>query len=180
MITLGTQNYDTDKNVWPVNKPITKLDAIKQTSGEAQYCNDLPAYPREVFCAFVITEIGNGKIDSIDASKALAMKGIVAFFSSKDIPGKNLCITGADKFLFLPQDEILFAEKDVLYPGQPVGVIVAETHNLANEAAKLVKIKYSASLKRKPVISIEDALATQDDTRFMQSVNIPAKKKGEN
>lgn len=80
-ITLGTQDYDTDKNEWPVNKPITKLDAIKQTSGEAEYCNDLPPYPREVFCAFVLTEVGNGKIDSIDASKALSTKGVVAFFS---------------------------------------------------------------------------------------------------
>jgi len=166
--------------VWPINKPITKLDAIKQTSGEAQYCNDLPPYPREVFCAFVLTKIGNGKIDSIDASKALGIKGVMAFFSAKDIPGKNLCISAANKMTFLPEDELLFAEKDVLYAGQPVGVIVAETHNLANEATKLVEIRYSESLKTKPVISIEDALATQDNTRIMQSVNTPAKKKGRN
>jgi len=174
------QDYETDKNVWPINKPITKLDAIKQTSGEAQYCNDLPPYPREVFCAFVLTKIGNGKIDSIDASKALGIKGVVAFFSAKDIPGKNLCISAASKMTFLPEDELLFAEKDVLYAGQPVGVIVAETHNLAIEAAKLVEIKYIETLRRKPVISIEDALATKDDTRLMQGISIPAKKKGGN
>jgi len=174
------QEYDTDKNVWPVNKPMVKLEAIQQTSGEAQYCNDLPPYPGEVFCAFVLTKVGNGKIDSIDASKALAMKGVVAFFSAKDIPGKNLCISAASQLLMLIVDELLFAEKDVLYAGQPVGVIAAETHNLANEAAKLVEIKYTDTLKRKPVISIEDALAANDDTRFMQVVNVLAKKKGEN
>ncbi|XP_036145981.1 xanthine dehydrogenase/oxidase [Monomorium pharaonis] len=178
-LSSGTQDYDTDKNVWPVNKPVTKLDAINQTSGEAQYCNDLPPYPREVFCAFVLTEIGNGKIDSIDASKALSRKGIVAFFSAEDIPGKNLCISAASKLRCLINDELLFAEKSVLYAGQPVGVIVAETHNLANEAAKLVKINYSEILRRKPVISIEDALATHDNTRFMHSGNVPATKKGE-
>lgn len=178
MDILGKQDYDTDKTLWPVNKPITKLDAIKQTSGEAHYCNDLPPYPREVFCAFVLTEIGNGKIDSIDANEALTMKGVVAFFSAKDIPGKNLCISAADKLQFLQQDELLFGEKDVLYAGQPVGVIVAETHNLAIKAAKLVKITYSDILKRKPIISIEDALATKEDARIMQTVNIPAKKKG--
>ncbi|XP_039304251.1 xanthine dehydrogenase isoform X1 [Solenopsis invicta] len=179
-LSSGTQDYDTDKNMWPVNKPIPKLDAIKQTSGEAQYCNDLPPYPGEVFCAFILTEIGNGKIDSIDASKALSMKGVVAFFSAKDVPGENLCISAASQLERLTNDELLFAEKDVLYAGQPVGVIVAETHNLANEAAKLVKINYSEILKRKPVISIEDALATDDDTRFMNSSNVPATKKGEN
>ncbi|XP_011706589.1 PREDICTED: xanthine dehydrogenase-like, partial [Wasmannia auropunctata] len=49
-LSSGTQDFDADKTLWPVNKPMPKLDAIKQTSGEAQYCNDLPPYPREVFC----------------------------------------------------------------------------------------------------------------------------------
>ncbi|XP_025074447.1 xanthine dehydrogenase-like [Pogonomyrmex barbatus] len=179
-LSSGTQNYDTDKTVWPVNKPISKLEAIQQTSGEAEYCNDLPPYPREVFCAFVLTEISNGKISNIDVSKALAMKGVIAFYGAKDIPGKNLCISAAHNFCTLMEDELLFAEGDVLYAGQPVGVIVAETHNLANEAAKLVKINYSESLSRKPVISIEDAFASGDNTRFRNSVNVPAKEKGEN
>ncbi|KAL6263816.1 hypothetical protein P5V15_003899 [Pogonomyrmex californicus] len=169
-LSSGTQNYDTDKTVWPVNKSYTK----------AEYCNDLPPYPREVFCAFVLTEISNGKISNIDVSKALAMKGVTAFYDAKDIPGKNLCISAAHNFYSLMEDELLFAEGDVLYAGQPVGVIVAETHNLANEAAKLVKINYSESLSRKPVISIEDAFASGDNTRFRNSVNVPAKERGEN
>lgn len=164
--------------MWPVNKATIKLEAIQQTSGEAQYCNDLPPYPGEVFCAFVSTDIGNGKIQSIDASKALAMKGVVAFFSAKDVPGKNLFASGANKLMMLNFDEVLFAEDDILYAGQPVGVIAAETHNLANEAAKLVEIKYSEPLKRKPVITVEDALATKDDSRIMLGTSIPAQKKG--
>lgn len=164
--------------MWPVNKPTIKLEAIQQTSGEAQYCNDLPPYPREVFCAFVTTDISNGKIKSIDASKALAVKGVVAFFNAKDVPGKNVFTAGVNQLMMLPYNEILFAENDILYAGQPVGVIVAETNNLANEAAKLVEIKYSEPLKRKPVITVEEALATQDDSRIMQGTNVPAKKKG--
>ncbi|CAL1679573.1 unnamed protein product [Lasius platythorax] len=179
-VSSGTQDYDSDKNTWPVNKPTIKLEAIQQTSGEAQYCNDLPPYPGEVFCAFVSTEIGNGKIQSVDASKALAVKGVVAFYAAKDVPGKNLFASAASQLMMLMNDEILFAEEDVLYAGQPVGVIAAETHDLANEAAKLVEIKYSESLKRKPVITVEDALATKDDSRVVLGANIPAKKKGEN
>ncbi|XP_077273964.1 aldehyde oxidase 1-like [Temnothorax americanus] len=146
-LKFRTQDYDTNATLWPINEPITKLDAIKQTSGEAQYCNDLPPYPREVFCSFVVTKCGSGKIDRIDASKALSMEGVVAFFSAKDIPGKNMFISPASKLTFLQEDELLFVEEDILYAGQPVpvGVIVAKTHNLANKAAKLVKIKYSGS-----------------------------------
>ncbi|XP_011061244.1 PREDICTED: xanthine dehydrogenase/oxidase-like isoform X2 [Acromyrmex echinatior] len=179
-LSSGTQDYDTDKNVWPINKPMVKLEAIQQTSGEAQYCNDLPPYPGEVFCALVLAEVANGKIDSIDASKALAVKGVVAFFSAKDVPGKNLCISASNRLMMLINDELLFAEKEVLYAGQVIGVIAAETHNLANEAAKLVEVKYSETLKKKPVLTIEDSLVTKDDTRFMKSISIPAKKKGDN
>ncbi|XP_018394514.1 PREDICTED: xanthine dehydrogenase/oxidase-like [Cyphomyrmex costatus] len=179
-LSSGTQDYDTNKNMWPVTKPITKLKAIMQTSGEVQYCNDLPPFPREVFCAFVLTEIGNGKIDSIDANKALKMKGVVAFFSAKDVPGENLCVSAVSELLFLQENELLFAENYVLYAGQPVGVIVAETHDLANEAAKLVQIKYIEPLVTKPVISIQDAITTQDESRFRLNANYPGKNKGKN
>jgi len=161
-----------------VNEPLAKIESIHQTSGEAQYCNDLPPYPGEVFCAFVYTDIANGKIESIDASKALALKGVVAFYTAKDVPGKNVCLSGDQKLMMINEDELLFAEKDVLYAGQPVGVMVAETHNLANEAAKLVKINYSESLKRKPVITNQDALVSQDDTRIMVGGSVSRQKKG--
>lgn len=162
--------------MWPVNKPTRKLEAIQQTSGEATYCNDLPPFPREVFCAFVLTTISNGKIASIDTSKALAAKGVIAFFGAKDVPGNNLMISAASQEFMLWNDEILFVEEDVLYAGQPVGVIVAETHSLANEAAKFVEIKYSEPMKRAPVISVEDAIATEDDSRFLQPRNASKKK----
>ncbi|XP_025155411.1 xanthine dehydrogenase/oxidase isoform X3 [Harpegnathos saltator] len=177
-VSSGVQDFDTDKKIWPLNKPTVKLEAIHQTSGEAQYCNDLPPFPGEVFCAFVHTNIGNGKIESVDPSKALKMKGVIAFYSAKDVPGKNLCIAAASQEIMLSQDEILFAEKDVLYAGQPIGVIVAETHNLANEAAKLVEVKYSDSLKKKPIVSIDDAIAAKDETRFLKNGEKVAKRKG--
>ncbi|EFN85872.1 Xanthine dehydrogenase/oxidase [Harpegnathos saltator] len=176
-VSSGVQDFDTDKKIWPLNKPTVKLEAIHQTSGEAQYCNDLPPFPGEVFCAFVHTNIGNGKIESVDPSKALKMKGVIAFYSAKDVPGKNLCIAAASQEIMLSQDEILFAEKDVLYAGQPIGVIVAETHNLANEAAKLVEVKYSDSLKKKPIVSIDDAIAAKDETRFLKNGEKVAKRK---
>ncbi|XP_018404573.1 PREDICTED: xanthine dehydrogenase/oxidase-like [Cyphomyrmex costatus] len=175
-LSSGNQEYDSHSDEWPVGMPTPKLESYEQAAGEVQYCNDLGPYHGEVFCAFVVTKIGNGKIMYIDARKALKMKGVVDFFSADDVPGKNLCISAASKLTSLPEDELLFAEKDVLYAGQPVGVIVAETQNLANEAADLVQITYSA--EKHPVISIEDAINANDKTRIRESVNIPAKRKG--
>ncbi|KAG5312449.1 XDH dehydrogenase, partial [Acromyrmex insinuator] len=176
-LSSGQQHYVTRENLWPVNQPMPKLESLKQISGEAQYCDDLLPFPKEVFCAFVVTNVGNGEILKVSASLALEQEGVVAFFSAQDIPGQNLCISAANKLMFLPEDELLFAEKDILYAGQPIGVIVAETHNIANEAAKLVEIIYSERIKN-PMISIEDVLDVKDETRIRQSVTIPTKRKG--
>ena len=34
----GSQEYDTDKTLWPVNKAVPKLEAQIQTSGEFPNC----------------------------------------------------------------------------------------------------------------------------------------------
>lgn len=72
-LSSGKVDYETDKNLWPYNKPLPKKESIYQTSGEAQYINDIPPQLHEVFCAFVHCEFANGKIDHIDATQALVM-----------------------------------------------------------------------------------------------------------
>ncbi|XP_043496073.1 indole-3-acetaldehyde oxidase-like [Polistes fuscatus] len=179
-LSSAKQDFDTDNNIWPLNKPIAKRESIYQTSGEGQYVNDIMPLKDEVFCAFVSTEVANGIIENIDASKALEMKGVVAFYTAKDIPGKNIFISASSNLQMLNEDELLFAEDKISYAGQPVGIIVATTHTIANEAVKKVKITYTDALKTKPIITIDDALASNDKTRIFQTVNVSAKNKGKN
>lgn len=72
-LSSGKQDFDSNKNLWPLNQPLPKLESIYQTSGEAQYSNDIPPLSDEVFCAFVLTTVGAGKLDKIDASEALVL-----------------------------------------------------------------------------------------------------------
>ena len=34
---VGTQKFDTDKDLWPVNKPVPKIEAQAQTAGTVRY-----------------------------------------------------------------------------------------------------------------------------------------------
>lgn len=72
-LSSGKQDFDSNKNLWPLNQPLPKLESIYQASGEAQYSNDIPPLADEVFCAFVLTTVGTGKLDKIDASEALVL-----------------------------------------------------------------------------------------------------------
>ncbi|XP_076232212.1 xanthine dehydrogenase/oxidase [Calliopsis andreniformis] len=174
-LSSGTQDYDTDKNLWPLNQPLPKLEALYQASGEAQYVNDIPPFEDEVYCAFVLSTVSNATLKSIDPSEALKQKGVIAFFSAKDIPGENLFIAAASKQFTLDCDERLFADSKIEYAGQPVGVIVANTQVIAHEAAEMVRISY-ADVQKKAIVKIEDAI--NDETRLLKVADIPAKTKG--
>nr|XP_031846555.1 xanthine dehydrogenase 1-like isoform X1 [Nomia melanderi]XP_031846556.1 xanthine dehydrogenase 1-like isoform X1 [Nomia melanderi]XP_031846557.1 xanthine dehydrogenase 1-like isoform X1 [Nomia melanderi]XP_031846559.1 xanthine dehydrogenase 1-like isoform X1 [Nomia melanderi]XP_031846560.1 xanthine dehydrogenase 1-like isoform X1 [Nomia melanderi] len=177
-LSSGKQDYNTDKNLWPLTQPLPKIESAYQTSGEAQYVNDIPPIPNEVFCAFVLSTVPNGKVGSIDSSEALKMKGVVAFFSARDIPGKNLFISKDSKEPMLFSDEVLFADEKVEFAGQPVGIIVATSQRIANEAAEKVRVSYVDVRQDKAVFSIEQVLASNDDTRIMQTATHAAKSKG--
>lgn len=69
-LSSGSQNYDTDRDNWPISQPVTKLEALLQTSGEAEYVNDIEVQKGEVFCAFTLAD-RIGTFEKIDCSEAL-------------------------------------------------------------------------------------------------------------
>lgn len=70
-VSHGHQDFQTHKDLYPLNKPMPKLEATIQCSGEARYANDIPLFPAEVFGAFVLSTVYSGEIDTIDASEVL-------------------------------------------------------------------------------------------------------------
>eukprot|EP01111_Echinosteliopsis_oligospora_P015503 TRINITY_DN6157_c0_g1_i1.p1 TRINITY_DN6157_c0_g1~~TRINITY_DN6157_c0_g1_i1.p1 ORF type:complete len:771 (+),score=277.00 TRINITY_DN6157_c0_g1_i1:923-3235(+) len=145
---LANKSTRLKKSNAPVGQPETHMSAAKQVTGEAQYTDDIPNAPNGLFAAFVMSEKPHANIISVDPSRALAYKGVVAFFSAKDIPGENQ--VGP-----VIKDEELFASKEVLCVGYPIGVIVAETHQAAVDASRLCVIQYE---DLPAVISIEQAI----------------------
>ncbi|KAJ8719961.1 hypothetical protein PYW07_012004 [Mythimna separata] len=155
----GTQKFSTDASLWPFSQPIPKLEATIQCSGEAKYTEDIPSFCNEVFAAFVLSTVGKGTIVKMDPSEALAMDGVIAFYTHNDIPGLN-SFTPVDSPVSSMNEEVL-CEGTVKYHSQPIGIIVAETQNLADRASKHVKVQYSNVST--PVTDIN--VAKDDSTR---------------
>ncbi|KAI5610778.1 xanthine dehydrogenase/oxidase, partial [Silurus asotus] len=141
-----------------VGRPVMHLSALKQATGEAIYCDDIPRFENELCLALVTSTKAHAYIKSINTDDAMALPGVVLFVSAKDIPGSNK--TGPVVY-----DETVFAEDKVTYVGHIVGAIVADTQVHAQRAAKAVKISYEEC--QPVIITIQDAIANES---FFQPV----------
>lgn len=122
-------------------KRIPKIEADIQCTGEAQFINDIPKFQNELCAAFVLGDKVNGRIVNIDASEALKIPGVIAFYGAKDIPGINNFMPLRFKAFNLRVEEVFCSDK-LLYHGQPIGIILADRFDVAYQARSFVKVEY--------------------------------------
>ncbi|XP_027700445.1 aldehyde oxidase 3-like [Vombatus ursinus] len=149
-IPCGTQAYECVDSHQPpqdpVGRPVMHQSGIKHASGEAIFCDDMPAIDEELFLAVVTSTRPHAKIISIDASEALALPGVVDVITAQDIPAQN-----GD------EEERLYAQDEVICVGQIVCTVAADSYFHAKQAAKKVNIVYE---DMEPVIvTIKDAVS---------------------
>ena len=136
----------------PVGKPIRKLEAPIQATGEAVYPSDEVTPHNGLHAAIVYSTKCAVKLVSLDASAALACDGVVSFCSAVDVPGANMLGTG--NALFVSIGDV------VKCIGAPLGVICATSEALANKAASKVVAKYE-DIGLKPVTNLQQALSSK-------------------
>lgn len=73
--------------------------------------------------------------------------------------------------------EELFCSRTVSYYHQPVGIVVANSHLLALQAAEKVKVFFDRP-KEKPLLSIVDVLNANAKERIKVLTTVVASKKG--
>ena len=139
-----TGPFNVDKGV---GKAVKHLAADLQVTGEALYLDDMPN--TGLYGAMVMSSKSRAKILSVNAAAALAMPGVHGYFDHRDVDGSNAW--GAIIF-----DEEVFATSDVYTTGQPIGIIVADSHALARRAASLVEVEYQTL---DAILTIEEAIA---------------------
>ena len=134
----GSQLFDIKSSeVDPLRKPLKHNTADKQSSGEAIYVDDIPRIKGELHMDFVLSTKAHANILEIDESQALQIPGVAAFYCHKDIDADCNQYT-----MVLEPDEVLFAQGTVLCVGQVIGVILAETPEIAAQAVDLVHVSY--------------------------------------
>jgi 4-hydroxybenzoyl-CoA reductase alpha subunit len=117
-----------------VGKPLRRVDARGKVTGETRFADDL-ALPGMLFMKLVRSTVPHARILSVDAGRALALEGVRAVLTGADFPVP---------FGILPvsQDEHALCTDKVRFVGDPVAAVVAQDELLAEEAARLVSVRY--------------------------------------
>jgi aerobic carbon-monoxide dehydrogenase large subunit len=120
---------------------IKRREDPRLITGKGKYTDDIKL-AGTLHMAFVRSPHAHAIIKNIDDSAALAMDGVVAVYTGKDM---NLPIpTGAlikEAGLVTPEHPSLAKEK-VRYVGDGVAIVLAENRYLAQDAADAVKVTY--------------------------------------
>ena len=109
--------------------------AILHALGEAVYTDDIPEAQGTLHAALGLSAKAHAHILSLNLEPVKAMPGVVAVYTYKDIPGTNDCGP-------IIHDDPILAEEKVEYVGQPVFIVVADTHDNARRAARKADIRY--------------------------------------
>ncbi|WP_136646254.1 xanthine dehydrogenase molybdopterin binding subunit [Tabrizicola sp. YIM 78059] len=138
-----------------MGKPLPHDAAPLHVTGQARYVDDLPI-AGALHLAFGLSTVAHGEITAMDLSAVRAAPGVVAVLSAEDLPEMPDCSPSA-------HDEPLLAVGKVHYVGQPVFLVIAESHLAARKAARLGKVSYR---ELPAILTVDDALAA--NSRFEQ------------
>lgn len=123
-------------------RPI-RHDGIDKVTGRAKYGADI--HPTGLIYGVVLrSPHAHAKIKSIDVSKALALPGVRAVVTHKDLrePGDRILELGEGAVNLRHLSNNVLAADKVLYKGHAVVAVAADTVHIADEAAGLIKVEY--------------------------------------
>jgi len=141
---------------------MNRIDGRLKVTGKAKYSAEFtPA--GMVYGVLVGSTITKGSIRSIDtkaAEKAPGVLAVITHFNCPKIPGYQVEAGKAE-----PEKGTykLFYNNKILFNGQPIAVVVANTFERALFAASLVKAQYSADTHRTNLRASTDKAFTPND-----------------
>jgi xanthine dehydrogenase YagR molybdenum-binding subunit len=122
--------------------PVSRVDGRAKVTGQARYAAEQPAVDL-AYGVVVSSTIAKGRIGALDLDAARAVPGVLDILSHQNRPRVRKLdlfykdMTAPSGSPFKP-----FHSDGILYSGQPVALVLAETFEAARYAASLVRVIY--------------------------------------
>jgi xanthine dehydrogenase YagR molybdenum-binding subunit len=118
-----------------IGKPTLRYDGVAKVKGSGKYTADVQL-PGMLYARMVDATIPHGHIVSIDTAEAEKLPGVRAVHVIEHVYGVAE--------LRDPKQEAPSRYPTVRYAGQPIAGVAATSQHIADDAAKLVKVRYDA------------------------------------
>jgi carbon-monoxide dehydrogenase large subunit len=126
-----------------IGAPIRRREDLRLLTGRATFTDDIKL-PHMLHAVFLRSPHAHARLKSIDATRALALPGVVAVLTFQDIaafakpiPIRLYPLPGLERFLQYP-----LARDTVRYVGDPIAVVVAESRYIAEDALDAMDVTY--------------------------------------
>ncbi len=117
-----------------IGKPIALVDAANKTTGGGKYTDDF-SLPGMLVGKILHSPYPHARIRHIDATRALALEGVIAVVTGKDAPTSY-------GILPIGHDEHALAVDKVRYVGDNVACVAAVSEAVAEKALELIDVDY--------------------------------------
>ncbi|WP_416307973.1 xanthine dehydrogenase molybdopterin binding subunit [Neptunicella sp. SCSIO 80796] len=135
--------------------------AIRQVSGQARYVDDMPEPANLLHAAVGGSNVASGRIKKLDLQQVWQSPGVVDVITVADVPGHT------DIAPVFDGDPVL-ADAQILFYGQPIFAVLADSTDNARRAALLAEIEFEPQTA---CLTVEEAHQQQNFVRpahFMQ------------
>ena len=135
-----------------VGKPRPLVEGLEKVSGYVRYTADVKL-PGMLYAHLVLSPYAHANILSVDKSEAEALPGVHAVLTAEDLVTKDRVIAS--------RNSAILAKGKVLWRGQPVVAVLADSPAVAQDAAELVFVDYEPLTA---VIDMEEAIKPETFT----------------
>jgi len=144
-----------------IGKEMRRVDGIAKVTGRAKYAAEFEL-SNLAYGYLKLSEIAKGTITSLDTREAEKAPGVLRIFTHLNAPKLFPAPPGgADNKEFRP-----LMSPNIVFNGQPIAVVVADTFEQARYASQLVKVTYS---RQKSVTDLRTALDSARETNAQKS-----------
>jgi xanthine dehydrogenase YagR molybdenum-binding subunit len=125
-----------------VGRATSRVDGVLKVTGQALYAAEYGAHGI-LYGVIVSSTVASGRIRRLDVARAKAMPGVIEIFTHEN----RAKVATLDRNW---RDEIappghplrpLYSDR-ILHSGQPIALVVAESHEAARDAASMVHAEY--------------------------------------
>ena len=145
-----------------IGSPIERVEDYRFLRGEGTFVDDLD-FPDQLYAVLLRSNIAHGRLRNIDVSEALALPGVRAVITAKDIPGEIPIIPMRLQPLeeAKPFRQPVIAHDKVRYVGEPIAVVLADSAAIAEDALELIKVE----IEELPIVA--DYMESEKDSSLL-------------